>query len=136
MFISLHPSYLIISFCCSFLLQTDHRTGLVVSASSLGSMQLFRTDLHRTRLVRISASDWAPFSSNQPSVPLSVALSSLALSSDGNQVFVGDDLGRIAEVQLDRIPPFQGSNSSAKKQSGSPGLLSFFYFLLTDFVRL
>ncbi|CAL8073127.1 unnamed protein product [Calicophoron daubneyi] len=91
-------------------LKVHHSTQRIFSASSLGTLQIFRAESDSNKLSRVT-SEWMPFVPDARPSHLPIALASLCLSADGNQAYAGDDLGRLAIIQVDRIPGFLQSLS-------------------------
>ncbi|KAG5442658.1 Nucleoporin Nup43 [Clonorchis sinensis] len=100
-------------------LKVHRPTQLIVSASSTGTLEVCRTDDTSMKLSRLT-SPWMPFGQTPFPSNLPIALSTLSLSSDGKQVYVGDDLGRLAAVQLDRLPVAADGTDAQIAQQAQP----------------
>ncbi|KAK4474945.1 hypothetical protein MN116_002050 [Schistosoma mekongi] len=93
-------------------IKVHHPGKIIFSASSNGSLQLFQACSIQPYLIRLSAANWMPFGQHILCGNIPSALSSLALSTDGQYVYVSNDLGQLAVVQVSRIPNFQKINQT------------------------
>ncbi|CAH8586420.1 unnamed protein product [Schistosoma turkestanicum] len=88
-------------------IKVHHSNRIIFSASSNGSLQLFQVSHIQPYLIRLSATNWMPFGEYILCGNIPSALSSLALSTDGVHVYVSNELGQLAVVQINRIPNSQ-----------------------------
>ncbi|KAF7246566.1 Nuclear pore complex protein Nup43 [Paragonimus skrjabini miyazakii] len=96
-------------------LKVHYPSHRIFSVSSLGSLQVLSANTSSLRLSRLTSA-WAPFPSVTLPGNLPIALSSLSVSVDCTQVYVGDDLGRLAAVDVDRIPTEPNQPDTMKRK--------------------
>ncbi|CAH8872809.1 unnamed protein product [Trichobilharzia szidati] len=98
-------------------LKVHHRSQLIFSASSDGTLRLFQADDDvQPYLTRLTANDWMPFGQDVLCGHLSTTLSCLALSPHCTCAYVSNDYGRLAAVDVNRIPGFHDSTPARNRK--------------------
>nr|CAH8872946.1 unnamed protein product [Trichobilharzia regenti] len=86
-------------------LKVYHPCRVIFSASSDGTLRLFQADDGaQPYLTQLTANDWMPIGQGVLCGNLSASLSCLALSPNGTRAYVSNDFGKLAAVDVNRIP--------------------------------